>query len=97
MAVLRDAHNASRFGLGLLVLEGCGPLFLGCLAASAPMLPSHVRLTVVGLLHCFVVVRTGLLVPPLRPIPAPAGLLACRSTGPTLQFLYSRTGSIRKI
>src|SRR5262245_47803412 len=66
-----------------------GLLFLGCLAASSLMLPSHVRLTVVGLLHCFVVVRTGLLVPLCGRSWPPAGLLACRSTGPTLQFLYS--------
>src|SRR5690348_1295374 len=29
---------------GLLVLGGCGPFVSGCLAASAPTLPSHLRI-----------------------------------------------------
>src|SRR2546430_17639227 len=63
MAVLRDAHNASRFGLGLLVLEGCGPLFLDAGQHRLRRCLLMCGFTVVGLLHCLAMVQTGLLVP----------------------------------
>jgi hypothetical protein len=74
---------------GCSVLESCWPLLLG---AWRHPLQRHLLVcgfTLVGLLHCLAMVRTGRLVPPLRPILAFAGRLACRSTAPTLQFLYS--------
>src|SRR4249919_3458921 len=87
MAMLRDAHNASRSGLGLLVLEGCGP---GPWAARRHRLRRCLLtsgFTVVWLLRYFTVVMYGPVDPGLRPILSPHRA-PCRSTAPTLQFLY---------
>ena len=76
------------FGLGLLVLEGCGPLFLGAWRHPLRRRFLVCGFTVVELLHCLARVRTGLLVPSAAD-PGPGRCLACHSTAPTLQFLYS--------
>src|SRR5215475_9376730 len=80
----------------LLVLEGCGP---GPWAARRHRLRRCLLtsgFTVVWLLRHFAVVMYGPVDPVLRPILSPHRAL-CRSTAPTLQFLYSGAGSIRNI
>src|SRR5215470_4280692 len=80
----------------LLVLEGCGP---GPWAARRHRLRRCLLtsgFTVVWLLRSFAVVMYGPVDPVLRPILSPHRAL-CRSTAPTLQFLYSGAGSIRNI
>src|SRR5882762_5347538 len=59
MAVLRDAHNASRFGLGLLVLECVGICFLDAWQHRLRRCLLMCGFTVVGLLHCLAMVQTG--------------------------------------
>src|SRR5262249_13521583 len=80
---------------GLLVYRGSWAFVSWCLAASAPMPPSHVRLYRCRTPSLLCGGTDGPVGPPLRPILASAGLLACRSTGPTLQFLYSRQARSR--
>src|SRR5690348_12177305 len=91
MAVLRDAHNASRIGLGLLVLKGCGPLFLGAWRHPLRRRLLVCGFTVVGLLHCLAMVRTGLLVPSAAdPGPGRALGLPQRCANFTISLLRGR-------
>src|SRR5262245_17665689 len=98
MAMLRDAHNASRFGLGLLVFRGLWAWSLRRPAASAATLPPHVRLYRRLAPSSLRVVRDGSAGPGLQPTPASCWTPGpCRSTAPTLQFLYYAAVSIRNI
>src|SRR5262245_47803409 len=97
MAVFHDAHNASRFGLGLLVLEGCWPFVSwvpGCILSDAAFSCAAYRCRTPSLLCGGTDGPAGA---PLRPILAPRWAPGLPQHWANFTISLLRAGSIQNI